>query len=999
MRFPPPVPFPARPRSVRSFALRARRAGSLVLLLPLLLPFASGCTVSEATGRAVLPPVDRSADPGAGAEGRPAILLSVDALNEAILRATLTPEEAPALFRLFEEGMCTAHAESFFPTVTASSHAVLWTGAGGDVTGVTANTQPVLPRDRHTLLETQNGFNYRALNAEPLWITAGLHGVPVAGHHVTQAPGVPGYQAASGARTPWHEARRSESARALARADVNVMNGYNRIIERQRILRGIDVTWLDGDPTGPPVTWEGVEALGSTLPPLPFTLEMAEGPSLQGLVIAEGEGYDALLLGLERRVAGSLLARAAPVESEPLSTGRALARHFAGPLFVPVEGGAYPLEVRLFEMAPDGRDFELYQPPLHVVEGNREDLVPAYDQAIGGWTGNSGFFVYRTGGFGPRLMDGGDGTAEARYLETAEHLTRQFNAGSTWLWETHRPRLLLDYFPLSDAIDHELMGFLDPAWPGHDLAQAEAVRAFRARVWGLVDLRVAHLTALAESAGGAIFVSGDHGMRGSWNVFLPNLALRDAGLLVLDEAGQIDLSRSRAVAPNGYWISVNRTAWRDGIVPPEEEAEVIAQVRAALEGVRSPDGERVVLRTFTPDTHPGFGIGGPAGGDVYWATAPGYRSLSSTRGGAVTASSTLSGGHGFPPDEPDMYTVFCALGADFPAGRVPSERTTVVAPTVAEWVGLPAPADAVGRSILGALLEGGDPVVRAMEERIAAEGSQVRVGVAFHDLQTARRIELGDGAPFHAASTMKVPVLYELFQRHDNGELDVEALLPVRNTFRSVHDGSPFTLDTDQDTGLLAALGGQRSARSIAHGMITVSSNLGTNLLLEWLEPGRVQATLDRFGAGGMQVRRGVSDLPAFEAGFSNETTAAGLLRVMELVARCEGVGQEACADMHQILEEQTYRSEIPAGLPEGIRVGNKTGSITGILHDAAIIHPEGRSPWILVVLTQGFEQPGQASALITDLARIAYEGVEATAVSDARSTSRAGPAGEGLRE
>ncbi len=921
-------------------------------------------------GRALEPAATEDAD----ATPR-AILVSIDALNEAIVRRTLTPEEAPALHRLFTEGACTAHAESFFPSVTASSHAVLWTGAGGDVTGVTANTQNLLPRDRHTLLETTNGFNYRVLSAEPLWITAGLAGVPVAGHHVTQAPGIPGYYPLVGERTPWHESRREASARALARTDLNVMNGYNRTVERQRVVRGIDVQWEGATLEA----WTGLDEVASTRPPLPFVLALEEGPPILGVVVAEGASYDAILLSLDGRATEAVRARAHPVEETP-PLGRALARHFSEPLPVPVENGRVWMPVRLFEVADDGRDFELYHPPLHVVEGNREELVLAYDEAIGGWTGNSGFYVYRTGGFGPRLVDGGDGTAEARYLETAEHLLRQFKAGSEWLWRTHEPRLLLDYFPLSDAIDHEVLGYLDPAWPGFDEAQARAVRDFRARVWGLVDRRVAHLAALTEEVGGALFVSGDHGMRASWNVFLPNRALLEAGLLALDAEGNVDLTRTRAYSPNGYWISVNREAWAGGVVPPGEEAEVVEAIRSALESVRDASGGRVVTRTFTPATHPGLGIGGPSGGDVYWATAPGFRSLGFLRGDQVSAPSTLNTGHGFPPDEPDMYTVFCALGPDFPAGRIPSERTTVVAPTLAEYIGVPAPADAVGRSILASLRTGSDPLEARLRERIAREGDSVSVAVAFHDLHTARRLGLSDDRVFHAASTMKVPVLWELYRQHDEGERDVGDPVPVRNTFRSVHDGSPFTLDTDRDTRLLGALGEGLPAREIAHGMITLSSNLGTNLLLELLDPARVQATLDAAGAGEVQVRRGVSDIPAFEAGLSNETTARGLLRVMELLARCEGIGRASCAEMHGILEEQAFRSEIPAGLPAGMRVGNKTGSITRVLHDAAIVHPEGRSPWVLVVLTEGFSDSDHASALVADLARISHEEIQTLA-------------------
>jgi beta-lactamase class A len=923
-----------------------------------------------------------------GEHGR-AILVSIDALNEAILREHLTPEEAPALYRLFGEGVCAEHAVSHFPSVTAASHATLWTGAYGDVTGLAGNQLHPLPRDAHTILETVNGFHYSTLQAEPLWITAGRAGVPVAGHHVTQAPGAPSYAAALGSPSPAQVRRRAEAEQILAGPSVHVMNGYNRLVLEQGILRGDRVVWQSADLAA---EWEGVGALNSVLPPRPFVWDLPEAGRIHGLVLAlpaEADaplgGYNALLLAPAPVVSEGTLALAAPVESTALASGRELGRHFMAPLELGVEGGVIFLTGRLFEMSPDGEDFMFYHPPTQVVEANRDDLSLTYMRAIGGWTGNSGFGVYRAGGFGPRLMDGGDGLAEARYLETAEHLTRQFNRGSSWLWETHAPRLMMDYFPLSDAIDHELMGYLDPQWPGYTPEQARQVRDFRAQVWRLVDLRVAHLTALAEDAGAALFVSGDHGMRGSWQVFHPNLLLEEAGLLVRNAEGGVDLARTRAYAATSYWISVNRVAYRQGIVPPEDEADVIDAVIRVLEGARGPDGQRIVPRIFTPDAHPEMGIGGPSGGDVYWGTAPGIRSSSSLRGAGILAPGFLTAGHGFPPDEPDMFTVFCALGGGagaFEPRRIPAVRTTVVAPTVADYTGIPTPPDAVGSSVL-AWMRGGDPLEAELREMIHAVADSVVVALAFLDLETGRTVSIEAGRVFHAASTMKVPVLYGLARRIDAGLMTLDTPIPVTHTFRSVLDGSPFALDSDTDTELFEAEGTEVTALRLASGMITVSSNLATNLLLGVIPPAEIQAVIDALGAGGMRVRRGVSDLPAFNAGFSNETTAAGYVRMLQIVANCEGVTRASCRMMHEILEAQTFQDEIPAGLPTGVRVGNKTGSITRILHDGAIVWPaEGRAPYLLVMLTEGFTEDDAGSPLMAALSRRVWEAVVATAGS-----------------
>ena len=113
------------------------------------------------------------------------------------------------------------------------------------------------------------------------------------------------------------------------------------------------------------------------------------------------------------------------------------------------------------------------------------------------------------------------------------------------------------------------------------------------------------------------------------------------------------------------------------------------------------EGTRVVTRTFTPGEHPEMGLGGPAGADVYWGTAPGYRAGAGLRDEGAIMAARLTAGHGFPPDEPDMFAVFCGVGPGLaPRTRVGPVRTTVVAPALEEYTGIPTPADAVGVSVL-----------------------------------------------------------------------------------------------------------------------------------------------------------------------------------------------------------------------------------------------------------------------------------------------------------
>ncbi|MFN2328926.1 MAG: alkaline phosphatase family protein [Chromatocurvus sp.] len=629
----------------------------------------------------------------AAPEKKRAILISVDALNEEILRKTLTPEQAPALFELFDHGSCAQYAIPAFPSLTAPGHSSIWTGAYGDVTGISGNSQHPLPRDAYTIADTWSGYQSEPLSAESLWLAAGRSGVGVAAHQTTQSPGVPGYLPRTGTRSTEQEARRSEARATLADGNVSVVNGYNRLITGDALITAQQVTWTALS------DWSGLDALQTQIAPKAFTFENKAGV-FHGLVYG-ADNYDSVLISTTPEVSASISATAMP-------PGRAedrasLAQHFSGALAVPVENGTVYMRVRLFDMAEDGTDFMLFHPRLQVIEGNTREIQAEYDHAVRGWIGNSAIGLYRQGAFGATLIDGGDGLAEERYLETAELMTRQFMRGADWFWNAHDVRFLLDYFPLSDAIDHTVLGYLDASTPMHDADLARRISAFRAEVWRYTDMRIRHLMDLADQKDAAFFITGDHGMRPSWQVFHPNVALRKAGLLTLDENGEPDLSRTRAYSPNGYWITINSDEWLQGTVTAEEKPSVVESVIHALTEFGESDGETPVTDTFTPETHPDLGLGGAAGGDVYWGLKRGFRNSARVDPKRIVEAGDLRTGHGFPSTDADMHTVFCARGAGFKEGRIQGVRTIDIAPTVADYLRIQTPQDAQGSSVLDSL--------------------------------------------------------------------------------------------------------------------------------------------------------------------------------------------------------------------------------------------------------------------------------------------------------
>jgi beta-lactamase class A len=223
---------------------------------------------------------------------------------------------------------------------------------------------------------------------------------------------------------------------------------------------------------------------------------------------------------------------------------------------------------------------------------------------------------------------------------------------------------------------------------------------------------------------------------------------------------------------------------------------------------------------------------------------------------------------------------------------------------------------------------------------------------------------------------MKVPVMIQLFQDREDGLLSLDETLEVKTTFSSIVDGSPYSLraEDDSEEGLYGKEGEPATYRELIELMITVSSNLATNILIEVADAERVTRMMRDLGADSIVVLRGVEDGPAFRAGLSNTTTARDLGVILSAMGRGEVVSPEASHEMLQIMEGQQFRTKIPANLPEGTRVAHKTGSITGISHDCGIVFPEGAPPFALVVLTRGFQDPGEAAETSARVSRTVFD-------------------------
>jgi beta-lactamase class A len=262
-------------------------------------------------------------------------------------------------------------------------------------------------------------------------------------------------------------------------------------------------------------------------------------------------------------------------------------------------------------------------------------------------------------------------------------------------------------------------------------------------------------------------------------------------------------------------------------------------------------------------------------------------------------------------------------------------------------------------------------------EKIEKESGAKAVAVALHDTESGFELHYKADRFFHAASTIKVPILLGVFAAIDRGDLLPHSRVHVRNRFLSVVEDVPFRVESGRDANSAVhnAIGKMMRVDELAYHMITTSSNLATNLLLGVVGAKAVNQTLKELGVdGGIELERGVEDELAFEKGINNMVTADGLLRILVLLSQGKAFSPALSRRMMDILHGQEFNQGIPARLPKGTRVAHKTGEISTVAHDAGVIYLPKRKPYVLVVLTEWDPAGSGRSKTIAAISHTIYE-------------------------
>ncbi|MPZ76975.1 MAG: hypothetical protein GEU77_10660 [Deltaproteobacteria bacterium] len=593
-----------------------------------------------------------------------AIVLGWDGTVPSFVHELIREKKLPNLAKLIAGGAFADDVMAVYPSKTAPGFSSLMTGAPPRVTGISGNRVPREPRTEYTILDSIGGFSATPLLAEPTWAAARRAGKKVVISHV-----------------PAFAAEKSENTVRF--------HGYSMIAGRD----GIVIPRMT--PPQPATSW--IQPPASDAPLLEITFRVGTSQFF-GLLLDDPSdqqaGYDTLIL------AGSRNGEDTQTKLK-VSSGSTAGKLFWSNAIEVKTARDHNASVyfRLFELRSDGSDFLLYFTRPARSMASPEGLLEGAGATVKSFIGNGASILYHQGSFGRTIPNGGNGGAEARYLETVAFAQHQLMETNRWALAHLSWDIFFAYTPFPDESEHLWRGYLDPALSTYRREIADRLRPCLEQVYKTSDEHLGLFLA-ARPADTLVALISDHGMQGVNKRVAINRALQLGGLLVTNEKGRVDLARTKVLYPsvnNGYLL-INSNDRKHGIVAPEEREKITRKVGELLKEMRD-GGRQVVTEIYDADIHgEAMGIGGEAGGDIYIELAPGYDFDARTTPGPLIEQVQPYGTHGANPQQMSMRTLMVLNGPGIVAGRrVQDARIIDFAPTLSALLDYPKPKNALGR--------------------------------------------------------------------------------------------------------------------------------------------------------------------------------------------------------------------------------------------------------------------------------------------------------------
>lgn len=222
-----------------------------------------------------------------------------------------------------------------------------------------------------------------------------------------------------------------------------------------------------------------------------------------------------------------------------------------------------------------------------------------------------------------------------------------------------------------------------------------------------------------------------------------------------------------------------------------------------------------------------------------------------------------------------------------------------------------------------------------------------------------RIIEFNSTEVFRSASLIKLPILFEALRQLEEGILQPDRLLSVRQE------------DKVGDTGVLQAMNTQQiTIHDLLTLMIIVSDNSATNLVIDLIGMAPINSTISKIGMKNTILKRRMLDFKAAQAGNDNFTTSADIVLCLKEAIEGQWLKEQSRDRFTALLLHQQFKEKLPAYMDQSLmEIGNKTGELAGIEHDCAFI-TYGDKRAYAAVLIDGLEDNETGKSIIRQVGK-----------------------------
>jgi beta-lactamase class A len=247
--------------------------------------------------------------------------------------------------------------------------------------------------------------------------------------------------------------------------------------------------------------------------------------------------------------------------------------------------------------------------------------------------------------------------------------------------------------------------------------------------------------------------------------------------------------------------------------------------------------------------------------------------------------------------------------------------------------------------------------VRSLAVRLPAENA-----LDVFDLSTGFQTGFNAGASMPAASTIKIPVMVEVFMQLQAGRFTLDRRVTL------------LQRDKDWGSGELcdAPSGSTFSVSELLEKMIDISDNTATNMLIRLVGRSNINASMYRLGLRRTHLAGDIRT-DGWTIRQMLRTSPHDLVRLLALMARRQLVDDWSSNEMISILEDDQFNTLLPEPLPEDVTIAHKTGSLFDTLNDAGIVYADD-APYVIAVMTTGLPSQDLGRSFIHSLSRLVYD-------------------------